>query len=297
MMKNTGTTFIVFTILICSAPAFVQSAANEEITEVAETQSLQDQDEKDTTRLAGVRTISFYLMNGRAVSGRLISEDKSQITIEELDESKIFISTYSKKEIDSRTIRQTKMPQVKYYLELAEYFESRIWDFKDDPDDFTQAIRFYEKAKEIIEQSQERIPTSAGEIEEKIKQLHEQKNLWTENVKTRAELKRLEFEATFDVRLEELDDKINGLAQSLREMGEQFDKLVKSTQDNYNKLKGSVSKINQTLSPRFQELKTRIELNEREIDRLWRRRYRYLRPYGDYYRLPRRDDNLSEQEK
>ena len=297
MMKDTGIftgiTLMAFTLLIRPLSAFTQNLANEEITEVVETESLQDQDEKDTTRLAGVRTVSFYLMNDRPVAGRLISEDKSQITVEELDESKIFISTYSKKEIDSRTIRQTKMPEVKYYLELAEYFESRIWDFKDDPDDFTQAMRFYEKAKEIIQQSQERIPTSAAEIEEKIKQLHEQKNLWTENVKTRAELKRLEFEATFDVRLEELDDKINGLAQSLREMGEQLDKLVKSTQDNYNKFKGSVSTINQTLSSRFQELKTRIELNEREIDRLWRRRYRYYPRY--YYRLPRRDDDSSEQ--
>jgi membrane-bound lytic murein transglycosylase len=297
MMKDTGIftgiTLMAFTILIRPLPAFAQVPANEEITEVVDTESLQDQDEKDTTRLAGVRTISFYLMNDRPVSGRLISEDKSQITVEELDESKIFISTYSKKEINSRTIRQTKMPEVKYYLDLAEYFESRIWDFKDDPDDFTQAIRFYEKAKEIIEQSQVRIPTSAAEIEEKIRQLHEQKNLWTENVKTRAELKRLEFEATFDVRLEELDDKIDGLAQSLREMGQQFDRFAKSTQDNYNKFKGSVSRINQTFSSRFEELKTRIELNEREIDRLWRRRYRYYPRY--YYRLPQRDDDSSEQ--
>jgi len=297
MMKDigifTGITFIVFAILIRPIPAFAQNPANEESTEVVETESLQDQEEKDTTRLAGVRTVSFYLMNDRPVSGRLISEDKSQITLEELDESKIFISTYSKKEIDSRTIRQKKMPEVRYYLDLAEYFESRIWDFKDDPDDFTQAIRFYEKAKDIIEQTQERIPTSAGEIEEKIKQLQEQKILWTENVKTRAELKRLEFEATFDVRLEELDDKIDELAQSLREMGQQFERLVKSTQDNYNKFKGSVSKINQTLNSRFQELKSRIEMNEREIDRLWRRRYRYYPRY--YYRLPRKDDDSSEQ--
>jgi len=293
MMKDTGIftgiMFIVLTILIRPVPVFAQNSANKESTEAVETESLQDQEKKDTTRLTGVRTISFYLMSGRPVAGRLISEDKSQITLEELDESKIFVSTYSKKEIDSRTIRQTKMPEVKYYLDLAEYFESRIWDFKDDPDDFTQAIRFYEKAKEIIEQSQERIPTSSAEIEEKIKQLHEQKNLWAQNIKTRAELKKLEFEATFDVRLSEINDDVDGLAQALNELGERFDKLVKRRQDNYKRFENRLSKMDRSTNTKLKELEARIEMNEREIDRLWRRRNRYYP--RSYYRLPREDDD------
>ncbi len=295
MSRVAETMLIIFvTLNLCSGlgaePA--EDSADEAAMQAAELEPAgKNEDEKDKVRLAAVRTISFYLRSGRLVTGRLISEDKNQITVEELDESKIFVSTYSKKEIDSRTMRQTKMPELKYYLDLAEYFESRIWDFRDDPDDFVQAMRFYEKAREIIEQSQERVPTSAEEIEEKLKQLREQKDLWAKEVKKRAELKRLEFEATFDVRLDEINNEVDGLAQALREMGERLDGLAKRKQDNYKKIENRLSKMDRSTNAKLKELEARIEMNEREIDRLWRRRYRYnLRPY---YRVPRENDGSS----
>jgi hypothetical protein len=318
MSRIAGTMLIIFVTLdLCFglAAESVEGSAGEEITNAVETESPQQKDEKDSAKtstelgrtssaglLNSVRTVSFYLLNGRSVAGRLVSEDKNQVTVEELDESRIFVSTYSKKEIDSRTIHQAKMPEVKYYLDLAEYFESRIWDFKDDPDDFMHAIRFYKKAGEIIEQSQERIPISAAQIEDKIKELSDQKNLWTENATTRARLKRLEFEATFDVRLQEIDDKIDEFENSLHELNKRFDGLVKTKQDNYGKLEKSLSRMNRTLNSKLKEIEFKIELNEREIDRLWRRRRRYPRFYPDYYRLPRTNnpatgENSSEQAK
>ncbi len=294
MNRTAGTMLIIFVMLdLCLglAAEFAEDSAGEEIADAVETGSSEQREEKDSARLNAVRIVSFYLLNGRPVAGRLVSEDKNQITVEELDESKIFVSTYSKKEIDSRTIHQSRMPEVKYYLDTAEYFESRIWDFKDDPDDFTHAMRFYEKSREIIEQSQERLPISTEEIEDKIRRLLEQKNLWTENAKTRAQLKRLEFEATFDVRLQELDDKIDEFEQALSEVDKRFDEVLKSSQDNYNRLDRTLARMNRALGSKLQKIESRIELNEREIDRLWRRRYRYYPRY--YRRLPRIDDSAA----
>ena len=34
---------------------------------------------------------------------------------------------------------------------IAEYFTARTWDFVDDPDDFIEAIRCYEKAKQSLQ--------------------------------------------------------------------------------------------------------------------------------------------------
>jgi hypothetical protein len=297
-MKHIGSKIIVTLLLliVCQGPAAV--SVEDVVDEAVKPGSTQEKGEEDITprdaaRLTAVKTVSFYLLNGRPVAGRLISEDKNQITVEELDESKIFVSTYSKKEIDSRTIHPARMPEVKYYLDLAEYFESRIWDFRDDPDDFTHAIRFYEKAGQIIEQSQERIPTSTAQIEDKIRSLKEQKELWAKNVKARAELKKLEFEATFDVRLDELSNEVDGLAQALRQISERLEGLAKKRQDNFRKFENRLSRINNTTDTRLKELEARVEMNEREVDRLWRRRYRYYP--RSYYRLPREDDDSSQQ--
>jgi prefoldin subunit 5 len=296
--------FMAIIIFLCSA-SFTEDSADEAGRQAVETgpskareqnevdlrDSVKTSTENSTEPLSAVKTVSFYLMSGRLVTGRLISEDKNKMTVEELDESRIIVSTYGKKEIDSRTIRQTKMPEIKYYLELAEYFESRIWDFRDDPDDFTQAIRFYEKAREIVKPSEDLVPVSAAEIEETINHLREQQNLWARNVKTRAELKKLEFEATFDVRLSELNDRINGLGQTLSEMSERLDGIVKRRQGDDKKFENRLSKMNRTTNAKLRELESKIELNEREIDRLWRRGYRYYPRY--YYRSPRPDDDSS----
>lgn len=41
--------------------------------------------------------------------GKFVSQDKNKITVERLDENRIIISTYSKREIDIRTLHSKKM--------------------------------------------------------------------------------------------------------------------------------------------------------------------------------------------
>ncbi|MHC4159506.1 MAG: hypothetical protein ACYSSO_10555, partial [Planctomycetota bacterium] len=83
-----------------------------------------------------VRTADFYLRDGKLIFGKLVSEDKNKITIEQLDASKIIVATYSRRDIDPRTLQVKNVSDYKHYFDLAQYFSSRTWDFRDDPDDF-----------------------------------------------------------------------------------------------------------------------------------------------------------------
>ena len=219
-----------------------------------------------------VRTVNFYLRDENLVFGKLISEDKNKITLERLDGSRIIVATYSKREIDTRTLRFKNIPEAKYYLDLAEYFSGRTWDFRDDPDDFIQAIRCCEKAKRSTEQAQGPDSERTVEISEKIKKLQADRKIWVREVESRAKLKKLEFEATIETRLKELEDKAT-------ESSLQIDKTVANTKDNQQKLERAISGMDRLLSGRLEILEDEVETNSRIIDRIDRTRYHYPRYY------------------
>ncbi|GAH44482.1 unnamed protein product, partial [marine sediment metagenome] len=93
-------------------------------------------------------------------------------------------------------------------------------------------------------------------------------------VESRAKLKELEFEATIETRLKELEDKVNASSQ-------QIDKIATDMKDNYQKLERSISEIDQGISRQLNILEERIEANRRLIDPwgLSYPRYRYPRRY------------------
>lgn len=219
-----------------------------------------------------VRTVNFYLRDENLVFGKLISEDKNKITLERLDGSRIIVATYSKREIDTRTLRIKNVPEAKYYLDLAEYFSGRTWDFRDDPDDFIQAIRCSEKAKRSIEQAQGPDSERTVEINDKIKKLQADRKIWVREVESRAKLKKLEFEATIETRLKELEDKAT-------ESSLQFDKTVANTKNNQQKLERAISEMDRVLSGRLDILENEVDTNSRIIDRIGRTGYYYPRYY------------------
>ncbi|MCK5272602.1 MAG: hypothetical protein KAJ52_08485, partial [Sedimentisphaerales bacterium] len=101
-------------------------------------------------KLENVRLTSLYLRNGKLVSGRVVSEDSNKITVAEVIGSQIVVNTYGVRELELKT-RSVKIKlEFEHYEELAVYFAGRTGDFRDDPDDFIQAIRFYEKAKYLL---------------------------------------------------------------------------------------------------------------------------------------------------
>lgn len=215
-----------------------------------------------------VKMVDFYLNDGNFVSGKVISEDRNKIIVEEVREGGMTASTYGKREIDSRTLHTKGMLEYKYYLSLAEHFTARTWDFQNDPDDFIQAIRCYEKAKELLANT-ERQDAETSQINEKIKQLQADREVWTREAESRAKLKKLEFEATFEKRLNDLESKLNTASEQLDKSRKELDSTVTAVQDNYQKLEANVSTANENIAQQLKNLEDRVANNERIIDRRW----------------------------
>ena len=241
---------------------------------------------KPRPRVNFVKVANFYLRSDELVFGKLVSEDKNKITIEQLDESKIVVSTYSKREIDIRTLVTKNVPEANYYLELAEYFSGRTWDFRDDPDDFIQAIRCCEKARQSVAETQGQDSEKINEINQKIKQMEADRLVWAREVESRARLKKLEFEAEIAKRFKKLEDKVSASIQQVNEN-------TASMKDYCQKLEKSILGMNKDLSRRLQILEDRVRTNRRLIDDIAQTRYYYRRYYYPRLSYPynRRSDN------
>jgi hypothetical protein len=228
---------------------------------------------RSVPRAESIKTVNFYLRNGELVTGRLVSEDKNEITVEQRQGSSIVLATYSKREVDTRTIHTKNMPEARYYMELAEKFTGSTWDFKNDPDDFIQAIRCYERAKKSLEGAGREDSQRIKEIDGKIQRLQADREVWTREVESRAKLKKLEFEAMFETRLKELEAKVE------TSIG-QADEVVGDVEDSQKRLEERISAIGQDLLGRIGALDNRIAYNRRLIEdlRYWSSQPRYY-PY------------------
>jgi hypothetical protein len=232
-------------------------------------------------RANSVRTADFHLRTGELIYGKLVAEDKNKITIERLDEGRIVVQTYGRREIDARTLDIKTVPEYRYYLDLADYFAGRTWDFRDDPDDFIQAIRCCEKAKAALGTS-----ASAGQdserieqINDRIKKLEADRQVWETQVKSRAELKKLEFEAEAVNKLKELETKVNAGSQQVTKSVERLDKAVTDIQENHRKLEGGLYGIQQQLNV----LAERTAVNARLMDPWrWNWQPQYFYRYRQY---------------
>jgi len=229
-------------------------------------------------RIEFIRTVDFYLRDGQFVTGKVVEEDKSKITVEQRDGSAIKVLTYTKKEIDSRTVHISNVPEHRFYDQLGDYFAGRTWDFRDDPDDFIGAVRAYEMAKAAATKS-ERRQEEIDQIQSKIDKLQADRQTWTEQVRDRAKLKELEFQATFDQRIKDLEKRFDQTTQLLDQALERFDTFAKQTDKNFDGLKQNLSDLNGDITGRIRVLEERVENNRQLIDDIGR--FRYDRRY--YY--------------
>ncbi len=301
-MKITRTISTVTFILILAFSSFPQTCARagpnsttaqiKPITQRAlriESQTQQktaetSQAAKQPSRPNSVKTADFYLRNGQLIVGKLISEDKNKVTIEQLTASKIIVTTYSRRDIEPRTLQIKNVLEYKYYMDLAEYFSSQTWDFRDDPDDFIQAIRCYEKAKQAIVGTSLLESERIEEINEEITRLQADRQVWEREVESRAKLKKLEFEAEAQARLNELEDRINTSSQKIDESVERLDNIIREIQDNRQRLEQSFSMMDQDIRRQLNILASQVEANRRIIDPF----YGYLGPRYPYryYNIP-----------
>lgn len=288
MMRNIIT--ICTAVLILSlalsyvSNAFTQASQNENTAETKQEIPVMTQnDEKQRQRVNFVKTADFYLRTGKLISGKLLSDDRNKITVKKLEASAIVVSTFSKREIDSRTLHIRKVPEYKYYLELAEYFSGRTWDFRDDTDDFIQAIRCYEKARESVVETQGQDSEKIEQIDQSLEKLRADKQVWIKEVESRAELKKFEFEAEIESRVEELEDKVNANIRQVNESVERLNRIAADIEDNYQNLQESIAEIDKNLTRQLKMLEDRIEENRKLIDRNRRHPWLYY-PYRRYRR-------------
>ncbi|UCE99981.1 MAG: hypothetical protein JSV82_02645 [Planctomycetota bacterium] len=275
-MKNTITIITTVSILVIAFSnvfaAYTQAGQNENTIETEQEIPITTQnDDKQRQRVDFVKSADFYLRNGKLITGKLLSEDKNKITVEQLEGSAIVVSTYSKREVDSRTLRIRKTPKYKYYLELAEYFTGRTWDFRDDADDFIQAIRCYEKARRSVVETQGPDDEKIEQIDQSLEHLRADREVWIQEVESRAVLKKLEFEAEIESRIEELEDKFNASIEQINESMERFSKISAAIEDDYQKILEEISKIDESMAFQLKILEERIEENRRLINRRLRR--------------------------
>jgi hypothetical protein len=152
-----------------------------------------------------VRTISFRLKDGRAVSGRVLNEDRAQVTIAEPVGGTLQTATYSRGDFEPRSISYQTINEYQYWLNTGQYFESRTWDFKDDADEFAQAVRCYQTAYNIAVGAMGKDSAIALEAEGRVKKAVEARQQWMDVAKPRAQMAEMEFKSTLAQKLDELN--------------------------------------------------------------------------------------------
>jgi len=227
------------------------------------------------TKVRSIRTVDFYLKDGTLISGKLVSDDRNKVILERIEDSKIIVATYSKREMETGSLQVKNVSASKYYQDMGEYFAGRIWDFKDDPDDFIQAIRFYQRAKGLIEGVSQLDQEKSREIDGKVAELEADREVWTKQIETRAKLTELEFKAEYVTRFNELESKINASVEKSDKSAAQIDKVLADVKKNSETLDKDIPAMEQDLHRRMDALGVEIEANRRLLDPYGRTRYNY----------------------
>jgi hypothetical protein len=221
-------------------------------------------------RIEMVTMADFYMRDGNAVSGRLLSDDNTQVVIEQPVDSTLVTRSFSKRELDPRTLKTRPMPESQYYTRLGEYFAARTWDFRDDPDDFIAAIRSYEKAKQSL-QTSGADEGKIAEIDRAIKKLEDDRDVWTREVESRAKLKKLEFEAEAENRLKQLEKQVAESSVKLNESIKYLDKTVSDIRNDNKRLEVTITNINKDFVQQINALQVRLTNDEIAINDIWLR--------------------------
>ena len=214
---------------------------------------------KPRARVDSVTMVDFYMRDGNTVSGKLISDDPTQLIVEQPSESTVVVRTYSKREVDTRTVKTRPMFEWQYYSRLAEYFTARTWDFVDDPDDFIEAIRCYEKAKQSLQAGgadSERI----ADMDKAIKKVQDDREVWTREVESRAKLKKLEYDAEAENRLKKLERSVAESNVKLNESIKSLDKTADDLKKDYQNVDKTIGDLNKDMVKQISSLQ--VQLND-----------------------------------
>lgn len=250
------------------------------------------QNEVSTTgkpaRMKSVKVVSFKSAQGQIIRGKVVSEDRNFVTVEYPIQSSLGIQTFARQDMVANTLTQQTISEYEYWMQLADYFKSQTWDFKNDPDDFMQAIRCLENAKEIVAEVKGDDHVLAAEIQAGIDKLTVDSNSWVEKAKVRAEQMNLETMATLDETLKKLTD----ISVANSEQIAKFERMSSDTgnlRTDIEKLKLQIQQDLSVISANIKLMSDDIEKNAVRTDELWRRRNEW------YYYNQTRQININPQ--
>jgi hypothetical protein len=214
--------------------------------------------------------VDFYMRDGNTVAGKLLSDDSTQLVVEQPFESTIITKTYSKREVDTRSVRTRPMPEWQYYVKLAEYFAAKTWDFVDDPDEFIIAIRSYEKAKQLL-QASGADSDKIADIDKALKKVRDDREVWTKEAESRAKLKKLEYDAEAENRLKKLERTIAESNVKVNESLKSIDKTAEVIKTDYANLEKKVGESNKDMVKQIADLQQLMVDNRSLINNLFLR--------------------------
>jgi len=161
------------------------------------------------------------MKDGRTVSGRVVSDDRTQITVSE-PVGGIFVSTsYNRLDIEPRTINYQSLSEYQYWLNMGQLFEGRTWDFRDDPDEFAQSLRCYQTARDLAGSSMGSDSAVAKDVELRINKLLESRKRWIEDVEPRAKMAEYELKSTLSARLDDMNKTLARMQNEVEQLNRQ----------------------------------------------------------------------------
>ena len=226
--------------------------------------------------------ISFNLNDGRRINGRVIKKGPETIEIAQMTNNQMTLAKYSRQEMNQTSVTYRNVSSLDYWREAGQYFLDRVGDFQNDPDDFLQAIRCFEKAKTIAENSLGPNHKLIEELQKQITQTKVEMDRWVELIKPRAELRKLETLATIDVQLEQLKKQSQTNTENIAQIQQKIGSFPDFAQK-YNNLSNSIN----TLESQNRSFAQQIDRLKDDIYDLWRY-YRNRTIY--YYSRPRIDE-------
>ncbi len=257
----------LFTIIILTGISF----GSDELKESKQSKPLKLQ------RIQKIRTASFELKNGKSVSGKVLEDSKLFISLLVPNKGLMVKVKYPKSQIKYRITYKT-YPEQEYYEVLAGDFLDKTWDFRNDPDEFIQALRCYEKAKEIVEDAFGDDHEKIAFYDNKIKNIEAQRARWFELTKNRAEQIKVEDIAEFDNRIQQLTKQLDMLTNSV-------DKILEENQ-NLSQLQEKFNKSTAYIYETLKKLEYTANSNTDDINDLYDRTRRGV-CYGSGYVVPR----------
>lgn len=211
-----------------------------------------------------VQLVSFVLNNGQSVSGKIESEDAFEIKLSQIDGVAIAYSEYYKNDIDRKTIVYKNISELDYWRNTGEHFLRKVWDFQDDPDEFIQAARCFERAKNLVADALGENHKLVAELDAKIKQINADMENWSQQAEMRAKMRNLEALATLDTKLQQFQTQLTENSKAVADIRTEM-KGISSLED-YTKLRENVRDADVLI----QILEQRMTKMESDMDSLWR---------------------------